>query len=89
LIALLDGLHLSSLLTATIGLLSNVQRQLAVASADAEGVEKELDYSNIWTPKKFQDAEYWFLKTGNFDILCSIGLVPFVVWRYVFYGNLY
>jgi hypothetical protein len=49
-----------------------VQRQLAVASADAEGGEKEVDYSNIWTPRKFQDAEYWFLKTGKLDILCSI-----------------
>jgi hypothetical protein len=53
-------------LTATIGLLSNVQRQLAVVSADAEGGEKEVEYSNIWTPKKFQDADYWFLKTGEF-----------------------
>jgi len=64
-------IHLS-FLTATIGLLSSVQRQLAVASADAEGAEKEVDYSNIWAPQKFQDAEYWFLKTGNLDILCSI-----------------
>jgi hypothetical protein len=53
-----------------------VQQQLAVTSPDAEGGEKEVDYSNIWTPKKFQDAEYWFLKTGKFDILCSICLVP-------------
>ena len=61
-----------SLLTATIGLLSSVQRQLAVGSADAEGGEEEVDYSNIWTPQKFQDAEYWFLKTSKLDILCSI-----------------
>lgn len=66
-----QGLHLEVLMTdirlrvspATIGLLSSVQRQLAVASADAEGGEKEVDYSNIWTPQKFQDADYWFLKT--------------------------
>jgi hypothetical protein len=49
-----------------------VQRQLAVASADAEGGEKEVDYSNIWTPQKFQDSEYWFLKTGKLGILCRI-----------------
>jgi hypothetical protein len=61
-----------SLLTATIGLLSSVQRQLAVASADAESGEKEVDYSNIWTPQKFQDFEYWFLKTGKLGILCRI-----------------
>jgi len=64
-------IHLS-LLTATIGLLSSVQRQLAVTSADAEGGEKEVDYSNIWTPQKFQDSEYWFLKTGKLGILCRI-----------------
>ena len=61
-----------SLLTATIGLLSSVQRQLAVASANAEGGEKEVDYSNIWTPQKFQDADYWFLKTSKLDIIFSI-----------------
>jgi hypothetical protein len=64
-------IHLS-LLTATIGLLSSVLRQLAVASADAEGGEKEVSYSNIWTPQKFQDAQYWFLKTSKLYILCSI-----------------
>jgi hypothetical protein len=53
------------LLTATIGLLSNVQGQLAVVSAEAEGGTEEVDYSNIWTPKKFDDTEYWFLKTGK------------------------
>jgi hypothetical protein len=75
-----------SLLTATIGLLSSVQRQLAVTSADTEGGEKEEDYSNIWTPQKFQDAEYWFLKTGKH---LQHLLVPFLIWRFLFYLNLY
>lgn len=79
-------IHLS-LLTATIGLLSSVQRQLAVGSADAEGGEKEVDYSNIWTAQKFQDADYWFLKTGKFPLQHL--LVPFLIWRFLFYCNIY
>jgi hypothetical protein len=47
-----------------------VHRQLSFASADPEGGEKEVDYSNIWTPQKFQDAEYWFLKTSKLDFDC-------------------
>jgi hypothetical protein len=52
-------------LTATIGLLSSVQRQLSVVSAEAEGGTKEVDYSDIWTPRIFDDTKYWFLKTGK------------------------
>jgi hypothetical protein len=55
--------------TATIGLLSSVQGQLSVASAEAEEQAKEVDYSNIWTPKKFHDVEYWFLKTGKLHFM--------------------
>lgn len=69
---MLGGLQLHILLTATIGLLSNVQSQLAVVSAEAEEQATEVDYSNIWTPKNFHDAEYWFLKTGK---LHSMSLV--------------
>ncbi|XP_021940255.1 vacuolar protein sorting-associated protein 13 isoform X3 [Zootermopsis nevadensis] len=66
-----QGLHLDLCVTdirlrvspATIGLLSNVQGQLAVVSAEAEGGSIEVDYSDIWKPKKFNDTEYWFLKT--------------------------
>jgi hypothetical protein len=61
----IHGHDLCVLSTATIGLLSSVQGQLAVASAEAEEQAKEVDYSNIWTPKKFLDVEYWFLKTGK------------------------
>jgi hypothetical protein len=72
LIALLGGLQLHVLSTATIGLLSSVQGQLAVVSAEAEERTNEVDYSNIWTPKKFHDVEYWFLKTGKFH---SVSLI--------------
>ncbi|XP_069674534.1 intermembrane lipid transfer protein Vps13 isoform X2 [Periplaneta americana] len=66
-----QGLHLDICTTdirlrvspATIGLLSNVQGQLAVSADEAEDGEKEVDYADIWTPKKFEDSEYWFLKT--------------------------
>jgi hypothetical protein len=69
LIILLDGLQLHVLSTATIGLLSSVQGQLAVASAEAEEQTAEADYLNIWTPKKFCDVEYWFLKTGKMHVM--------------------
>jgi hypothetical protein len=42
-----------------------VQGQLAVVSVEADGGTKEVDYSNIWTPKNFDDTEYWFLKAGT------------------------
>lgn len=42
-----------------------MQGQLAVVSAEAEGGSIEVDYSDIWKPKKFNDTEYWFLKTGK------------------------
>lgn len=45
-----------------------MQSQLAVVSAEAKEGTEEVDYSNIWTPKKFDDTEFWFLKTGH--VLC-------------------
>lgn len=34
--------------------------------ASEDQVIEEIDYSNIWNIKTFQQEEYWFLKTGRF-----------------------
>jgi hypothetical protein len=62
------------LFTATIGLLSSIQGQLSVGVDDTGNEVKEVDYSNIWNSKSFQDVDYWFLKTGNLTHFTYINL---------------
>ncbi|XP_046391664.1 vacuolar protein sorting-associated protein 13 [Ischnura elegans] len=49
----------------TIALLSQVSSSLTIPKDDSEsgGPVKEIDFGDIWLPKKFNEEDYWFLKT--------------------------
>nr|CAD7433011.1 unnamed protein product [Timema monikensis] len=67
-----EGLHVDVCITdirlgvspGTIELLSKVQAALAAGTIEAsEAARKEVEYSDIWNPKPFNETEMWYLKT--------------------------
>ncbi|XP_063230011.1 intermembrane lipid transfer protein Vps13 isoform X2 [Bacillus rossius redtenbacheri] len=67
-----EGLHIDIQITSirlgvspgTIELLARVQSAMVKSTEEEEEkVVEEVDYQNIWTQKKFEDANFWFLKT--------------------------
>lgn len=67
-----EGLHLDLTVTdirlgvspATIELLTKVQAALTASSTSQDKSEEAVvDYSDLWTPKPFQETDHWFLMT--------------------------
>lgn len=69
-----DGMHISlktseiiiNISPATLELFNKAMQSINTTEIDQTKMLQAKNFSDIWTPKKFNENEYWFLKPGEF-----------------------
>lgn len=61
---------------ASIELMNKIVATMTLQDNSQTMVEKApIDYSDLWTPKKFEDDDFWFIKVSKFFSLCCLNKI--------------